>query len=343
MTSNTFRCLVVLTVMFTAALWSAGCGWRGGERMPGARGGNPAPVAAGLRRMEAQQALARGTLLAEQGLDDIALGEFERAIAINPELAPAYVGIAEILHRRGDLVPAEAHYAKAATLEPRNFRAQFGHGQVLQLLGRLAEAVRAYLKALAIAPNDPQANLAVATAYLQLGEPGTALAYAQRAVRLDPGSGPARVNLGAVYAALNEHARAVVEYQQAAELMELSPELLLNLADSLGRLRRFAEMQNVLEQLIRAAPSPAAYERLATALFRQERYDDALAMFRTALELDPDYYPALNGVGVCLLNRYLLSDRTDMEAREQAVRALRRSLQIQPRQPAVVDLLARYG
>lgn len=98
---------------------------------------------------------------------------------------------------------------------------------------------------------------------MQVDEPRQARPYAERAVRLDPQSGRARANLGAVYGALELHDAAVIEYQQAAELMELSPELLLNMADSLGKVNRHAEMAATLEQLIRIEASTVAYERWA--------------------------------------------------------------------------------
>jgi tetratricopeptide (TPR) repeat protein len=292
---------------------------------------------------EANAAMARAHILESQGLDTVALTEFEKAIAINPKLTPAYLGIGQIQKKRGNLDKAEQAYHSAVQIEPTNFDAQYNHGLVLQLLNRIAEAVRAYLRALAIKPEDFDSNLNLATAYLQLGEPGPALAYAQRAVRLKGNSGAARVNLGAIYAGLGDFDNAVVEYQQAAELMELSPELLLNLADSLGKTGRYAEMQNTLEQLMRRKPSATAHERLASALFRQQKYEEALGEFRKALEMDGNYYPALNGVGVCLLNKYLLSERKDLDARDDAIKALRRSLQIEHRQPQVADLITRYG
>ena len=143
--------------------------------------------------------------------------------------------------------------------------------------------------------------------------------------------------------ALNDYDAAVVEYQQAAELMELSPQLLLNLADALGKTGRYAEMQNTLEQLLQMSQTPVAYERLATSLFKQRDYDAALQNFRRSLELDPNYYPSLNGVGVSMLNRYLASEKQDVEALREGLAALRRSIQIERRQPAVVELIARYG
>jgi tetratricopeptide (TPR) repeat protein len=333
--SNTTKTAVLLAIMPCLAL--GGCRQtprttRTVEAPP------PAPTVP-----EAQQAVNRANILASQGLDKIALAEFERAIAINPRLTTAYIGMAEIHKKGGDYAQAERAFGRAAEIEPQNFGVQYNHGLMLQLLDRVAEAVRAYIRALQIRPGDFDANLNLATAYLQLNEGGAALPYAQRAVSINPNHGPARVNLGAVYAALGDHEAAIVEYQQAAELMDLTPELLLNLADALGKAGRYAEMQNTLEELIRLSPSPVAYERLATAHFRQRRYDEALSQFRRSLELDANYYPALNGVGVSMLNRYLLSNKQDVESLREGVSALRRSLQIERRQPAVVDLLARYS
>lgn len=293
--------------------------------------------------LEANEAVARADILQKQGLDDIALAEFEKAIAINPKLTTAYMGVGDIHRKHGDYARAEESYHQAAQVEPRSFDAQYNDGLMLQLLNRITEAIQAYLRALSIDRTSYDANLNLATAYLQFGEPGPGLPYAQQAVKLKGDSGPARVNLGAIYAALGNYDSAVIEYQQAAELMELSPELLLNLADALGKVGRYAEMQNTLEQLVKTKPSAGAYERLATALFRQQKYDDSLAAFRKALELDGNYYPALNGVGVNLLNKYLLSERKDLQSRDDALKALRRSLQIEPKQPAVIDLVTRYG
>jgi tetratricopeptide (TPR) repeat protein len=292
---------------------------------------------------ESQVAVDRAYTLQAQGLEDVALKEFERAISINPKITPAYIGIGQIQRRRGNLSESVIAFTRAVEIEPGSFDAQYGLGLSLQLIGRIAEAIRAYVNALYLRPDDFDANLNLATAYLQFNEPSAALPYAKRAVQIKGDNGPARFNLGAIYAALDDHDNAIVEYQQAAELMDLSPQLLLNLSASLSYLSRHIEAQNALEQLIRVAPTAAAHERLATSLFRQKKYDESLAAFRESLKLEENYYPSLNGVGVCLLNRWLSSNQQDIEAREEALRSLRRSLQIERKQPVVIDLINRYG
>ncbi len=293
----------------------------------------------------ADQRVAQADALAKEGKIAAALDQLTKAIEENPTLTTAYVKMGDIHKAQGDFPAAEKAYGEASERDPRNFDAAYNHGLVLQLLDRVADAVKAYLRALTIRPDDREANLNLATAYLQLGEAGQALPYAEKAVQVDPAHGPSRVNLGAVYNALTRYEDAVREYEAAAELLNLdkSPELLLNLADTLGKINRHQEMANTLERLIAVAPSAQAYERLGSARFRLRDYEGALGAFRKAVEQDSQHYPAYNGVGVCLLNKYLMSEQRDRAVRDEAVGALRQSLRINPRQPKIVELASKYA
>jgi tetratricopeptide (TPR) repeat protein len=290
----------------------------------------------------ASASVMRAQTFENQGNYEQALAEFEKAIATNPRMTVAYLGAGDIYRQKGDYQTAEQRYGAAAQIEPKNFDAQYLHGLALQMLDRVSEAVRAYLRALTIRPEDFNANLNLGTAYLQLNEPREALPYAERAVKLNGKNGPARTNLGAIYASLGRHEDAITEFQQAAELTELSGPLLLNLAESLNKTHRYEEMVNTLEQLEKSEPSAISSERLGVGYFNLRRYDDALAAFRKSLDRDPNHYPALNGVGVCLLNQWVFSQQRDSAAHEEALRCLRRSLQIERDQPQILELVSRY-
>ncbi|CAN0570954.1 unnamed protein product, partial [Laminaria digitata] len=205
-----------------------------------------------------------------------ALRELERAIAFNPQFTPAYLESGDIYLELAQYEQAERQFAMAVRNEPRNYMAQFRHAQVLHKLGQLEASNRAYLRALSIRPSSFDANLGISTVLLELGRAEQALPYGQRAVRSDPPSGRARMHLGNLYAALDQHEDAVIEYQQAAEMMEApTPGLLLNMAESLNQLQRYAEMVGALDQLVRLEPTAIAYERLGSGLFRLKRYDEA--------------------------------------------------------------------
>lgn len=273
-----------------------------------------------------------------------ALAELERAIAFNPRFTPALLEAGDLHLELGEIALAERSYAAAARTEARNYDAQFRHAAALRQLGRLDEATRAYLRALSVRPNEYDAVLGLSTAYLESGNPEQALPYAQRATQSRPRSGEGRMHLGNVFAALDRHEEAVIEYRQAAELLpKPAPGLLLNMAESFNRLGRFAEMVGALSEVVAAEPTPVAYERLGSGMFRLRRYDESLQAFTKAAELDPGYAPALNGVAVCELNNYLWSGKADGASRERAVEAMRASLRIDRSQPRIIELLRRYA
>ena len=268
--------------------------------------------------------------------------ELMRLIETNPQMGEAQLVLGDVYFNEGNYEAAEPRFRKAAQLEPQSFRSQFMHGLTLHALNRLQDAVGAYLRALTINPLDFDANVNVASAYYALGDFSQALPFAQQSVRLNPRHGQARYNLAATLAALDRHEEAVVEFQQATELVTITPQLLVSMAESLIRTRRFDEAKAALERSIKLAPSPIAHERLGSTNFRMGNMAEASANFEAALQLDPEYYPALNGVGVCELNRWLESNRLDDAARQRGIGALRRSLQIKRAQPKVEDLLGRY-
>lgn len=294
-------------------------------------------------RSEAEQLLESAELLVNEDRDEEAIRLLAMAIERNPELTVAHMAVGDIYRENGDFDAAANAYGDAARLEPRSFDANYRHGLMLHLLDRLTDAVRAYLRAIAVRPDDVEANLNLATAYLQLDEPTQALPYARRTIRLDPGNGAGRANLGAVLSALDRHAEAVEQYEAALELLDLSPDLLLNLAESQGKIGRYREMVNTLNSAVSLSESADAYERLGFAHFRLREYSPAEQAFRRSIELDPGYYPALNGLGVCLLNDYLFNGRKDRGVRDESMEMFRRSLRINRAQPRITDLISRYS
>lgn len=291
-----------------------------------------------------EQALTAAKELRAMGDIQSALAELERAIAINPRFTPALLEAGDLHFEMGEIALAERSYAAAARSEPRNYDAQYRHASALAALNRPNEAVRAYLRALAVRPNEFEAVLGLSRVHLEMGDADQALPYAERASRSRPRSGEARMHLGTVYAALERHEEAVVEYRQAAELLpKPAPGLLLNMAESFSRLGRYAEMVGALNEVVVAEPSPVAYERLGSGLFRLRRYEESLNAFQASADLDPSYTPALNGIAVCELNNYLWSGKEDGGARERAVAAMRQSLRLDRSQPKIVELLRRYA
>lgn len=278
----------------------------------------------------------------QQGLNDSALAAFALALEENPRLVDAYMGMGEIYRQQGKLDDAGKSYEQAAALAPTSYDAHYYLGLVRQLMGQLQEAVAAYLRALAIKPDSFEATQNLASAYVQLGRASDALTYAAKATELKPGSQAAWANLAATYSLLGRYQDAVNAYRQAAELGEAAEPILLGLADAHIRLGHFDRARVVLETLVRRQATCIAFERLGFVQFRQTRYEDALASFRRALELDANDIASLNGLGVSLMTMYVQTGRANVAQRDESLKAWRRSLELKPAQPRIIDLLSRY-
>lgn len=326
-------------VLVSALLLSTGCmgdGSSGGNGTRSTRSSLEAVIAA-------DEATQRAKLLMASGRLREALDEFERAVELDPRSVDARIGIGDVYKEEGDLPRAERWYGQAAQVGPDVFEAQYAHGLVLQLMQRFREAIRAYLRALQIDPRNFDANMNVALAFVQVGEAQQGLPYAVRAVRLNPESGPANYNLGVVYSSVGRHDDAITSYRRASEFMGTSPQILMGIADSESALGRYTDSARTMERLLATDPSADAYHRLGSARFRNKEYEASLAAFRKALQHDENHTPALNGVAVCLLNQYLWSEKTDTQALEAAIRAMRRSLRVNRNQPKITELLTRFG
>jgi deoxyribonuclease-4 len=279
---------------------------------------------------------------ADRGDYEAALAIFEDVLRENPKLPDAWVGVGDMRMNLQEWEKAEVAYGNASSLDGENFQAHFGRGKALQVLNRLIDAIRSYHRALLIRPDDFDANLNMATAYLQLDQPLSAITFAEKSVKLQPESGVARINLGVAYERALRPEDAIVQYEMAAELMEPTPQLLVNLLNAYAQSRRYREAVNAANLLVRVAPSASSWERLGWAYFRLGDYTRSLDGYRESVRTDGQHWPGWNGVGVNLLNTWLLGERRNATTLEEARAAFRKSLQINPDQVKVQRLLAAY-
>ena len=272
-----------------------------------------------------------------------AIRMFEDLLAQNPTMTDAYLGLGGVQYEMGNFQGAETSYSRAARLEPRNFEAQFGHGTVLEALERHSEAVRAYQRALAIRPDSVAANIGMASSLMASNQMQSALKYAEAAARLEPENVALRIRLATAYDNAGRFEDAVRELEVALELGETTEELLFRIIGGYMKAKRWQEAANAADTLIKIAPSASAYERLGRAYFRLGQYDLSMAAYRDAVELDPDHWPSLNGLGVNALNAWLRSDRSDGAMALEAREAFHASLRVNPDQPKLVEILTSYS
>lgn len=327
-----------------AAIAAAGCA---PSRVIGGRSASAPSGPAPALRLEPNDAEAARLDVAQEAAAnddyDTALRLFKDLLRENPTLVDAYTGMGGVLEETGDLELAESAYGRATRLDPTDFTAASGHGRVLEALGELKQAVRAFQRALVIRPTDLESNLSMARLLLATGQSEAAVAFAERATRVDPTNGYAHLWLARAYAKVGRGKDAIREYETACELIEPPADVMLALVNAYAAEKRYQEAANAAEALTRTSPSAAAFERLGWALFRLNEFEKSDAAYRKSIELDAEYWPALNGVGVNALNLWIKAGKNpDDPLRDEARQMLQRSLKSNPDQPRLAALLLKY-
>ncbi len=87
-----------------------------------------------------------------------AIGEYERAIQINPNHADAHCNLGYTFYQTGRLPEAIAEYEQALRIEPDSAVAHENLGNALARLGRATEAIEQYQRGLRVNPNYAEAR-----------------------------------------------------------------------------------------------------------------------------------------------------------------------------------------
>ena len=132
--------------------------------------------------------------------------EFERAVALNPQLPMAHSLYAQALLSTGDREKARVAFTKELALNPNDFESNLYLGVIFKEEQNYTEAARYFDKALTVRPTDPGAQYQRATLLVATGDNLAALATLERLVKDNPGFTEAHVSLATVYYRLKRKA-----------------------------------------------------------------------------------------------------------------------------------------
>ena len=220
----------------------------------------------------------RGNVLGILKNCDDALTAYNRALALNPDLADAWLGRGNVCSSLKCYSDAFAAYDKALALKPDLADAWLGRGNVFFTLKRCDEAFADYGKALALKPDLADAWLGRGNVFFTLKRFDEALAAYDKALTLKADLAHAWLGRGNVFSSLKRCDEAFAAYDKALALKS-------DLAEAwLGRGNVFSILK---------------------------RHTEAFAAYDTALALKPD----LEGTeGARLCSKMHICDWSDFEA-----------------------------
>ncbi len=190
----------------------------------------PAPEYSGDRRIRASGHELLAGMHFAGGDREAAFREYGLALAEHPESAVAHLGRGTLLADGGRLEEAVGHLAAAHQLQPQSAPILYNLGVILAQLGREAEAIEVYGAAIRLTPDDPEVRNNLGFLLLGRGQPEAAEPHFRHAIAAHPDFAPAHFNLGRLLLSTGRSAEGEEHLEHAAGLDDRYAEVL----DSLG-------------------------------------------------------------------------------------------------------------
>jgi len=239
--------------------------------------------------------------LQSEGRLDEATDHYQRAIALQPDYAPAYNNLATAMRARGRLSDAVAAYERAIGLRPEYPEAHYNLANALTDAGKPREAVEHFRIALQAIPRSADVHNNLGIALMDEGRHDAAIAEFRAAVKADPQSSRAHRNLADALASTRRYDEALDEFHRAVRLDPADGSLHYDLGSLLLELDRLEEAIAEFRSALKVKPDSAeAHNNLGIALGKQGRLDEAIDAFRRALQVQPGFEDAQRNLAIAL-------------------------------------------
>jgi tetratricopeptide (TPR) repeat protein len=251
--------------------------------------------------MRAVTAMNLGVALQADGRLPDAIASYDRAIALQPDYAPAYNNLGTALRASGRLTDAAAAYQHALSLREDYPEAHYNLANVLTDQGKAAEAADHFRVALQAIPGSADVHNNLGIALMAEGRRDEAIAEFRAATAADPDAAKAHRNLADALASAHRNDEAIAEFRAAAKLAPADGAIRYDLGSLLLELDRTEEaIQEFRVSLTLNPRSAQTHNNLGIGLATQGRMDDAIAEFRAALAIDPELADAKRNLAMAL-------------------------------------------
>lgn len=274
--------------------------------------------------------------------------QYQAALALDKQYAPAWRGLGDLLRECMNFEQALGYYQEAARLRPNYADAYTGMAVCLKELRRLPEAEVAYKAVAKLRPNCALSLGNLAGIYYEQGNLQMAIQVYRDAIRVEPNFLEAYNNLGNALREAGCIDDAITCYTACIQLqfnpatLHSGPYAIQRLCVAYNNLSGILKMQGRVQESIQCyeqvsslqPDSPEAHANLASAYKDAARHDVAITSYTRALQLRSDFPEAFANLIHSLQCVCDWNDRAKMFSRlEQEVRRDLAAGRLPPVQP----------
>lgn len=212
-------------------------------------------------------------------------------VVMQPDSPQGWTEMAESYYAQKLYSEAIAACQQAIAMEPNWALAYVTMGNIYQAQNQLEEAIRSYQQALQINPNLAQAHANLGSMFYRQGQLESAIKSYRQAVNLQPDLAAVHWNLAQVLKAVGEMPEAQVSEQRA---LALNPQLggaefLFNQGNQFALQGKVEDAIATWKKAIELKPDFAeVYGQMGMVLRHQGKYKEAIPLLEKAIELKPN-------------------------------------------------------
>jgi tetratricopeptide (TPR) repeat protein len=223
---------------------------------------------------------------------------FQHGVKMAPDNSIVHCELAHAMHQHGKFDEAIVHFTKAIEINPKFGIAHNNLGVTLARKGDFKAAVHHHLEALKINPKNPKAHNNLGNVLAQQGNVKDAIDHYKKAIDMDPSYAGAYYNLGKIFANQEKFGSAIHFYQRTLHYSPNMTQALYNLSWILStckdeKYRNGKQAVKLAERLCKITQDnqALAFDVLAAAYAETKKFDKAVLMAQTALELGLQHGP----------------------------------------------------
>lgn len=235
---------------------------------------------------------------------DVAITAYRQAVELEPANVEALVALSEIQLMFADAAGARAYAQRAVDAAPQNVRALLALARAHNWANENEAALNYAFDALEIMPDEPTALAILGEIYTDEGNWDIAESYLNRALELEPANVTALRNRAYFLELRGNYEEAIATLQEA---IAVAPQR-FDLYIQLGRQYRvglldYEKANEAYANAVRVYESPITLTAQGDGLYNTGDHLQAVRVLRKAVEMDPQYGPALVYLGMALYAR----------------------------------------
>ena len=202
--------------------------------------------------------LGLGRVLEEEGNLTAALDHFSAALAREPQEPGHYLNVGRVYRLKGQFMLSKVYLGTALDLDPSHAPTLAETGALLEAQARYNEAAEQLRRAIDLRPGEADYHYRLGWLLKLAGRPGHAETELRAAIDLKPGQAEYHNQLGVVLTDLERHREALGAYQQASQLEPQNPLYHRNVGVALAQLGLAQEALRAFDQTLELCHLPGA-------------------------------------------------------------------------------------